>query len=439
MQIGTPRGVPALLQTPSANRERRHRRSRRSNSARGRRGPSSRSAIVSTCRAPRRDAATGWWSTSSSSTATARGSPRGSSTSSDDRRRRVADRRSGAAVGASTTCTGSRSTRSSSSRRATSRSRAEDLELTLIEGSVFTRRHRSGRHRPGAASGRGEMRFSPTPDTEKGQVRIFAGAETLESRFDAAYIRVGDVERARRPVRARGAAGRSARPAARRSRSSARSRPSRSSSSWATCRATRGRCCPPAATSSPKSRTRRFDTLTYARSRSEAEDISLFDRRRQRNIAVYASVEKLAVARPVLRRGRARAVRRPRLRHRPDGAARAAVARGPGHDAAARSRIGAGGPDHHAAGRLARRPLGRERSSSGGCSACARRARTRCSSTCRRRVMRDEELTLTIGYGGRLAPQAPDRETLLVEQGAQTAGRRGRAAGSTRRCGWTAR
>ena len=41
-------------------------------------------------------------------------------------------------------------------------------------------------------------------------------------------------------------------------------------------------------------RTRRFDTLTYSRSRSEPEDISLFDRRRQRNIAVYASAEKLA-------------------------------------------------------------------------------------------------------------------------------------------------
>ena len=44
-------------------------------------------------------------------------------------------------------------------------------------------------------------------------------------------------------------------------------------------------------------------------------------------------------------------------------------------------------------------------------------------------VMRDAELTLTVRYSGRLAPQSPDRETLLVEQGAQTSGRRGRAAG----------
>ena len=36
-------------------------------------------------------------------------------------------------------------------------------------------------------------------------------------------------------------------------------------------------------------RTRRFDTLTYARSVSEVEDISLFDRKNRRNISVYSS------------------------------------------------------------------------------------------------------------------------------------------------------
>ena len=40
--------------------------------------------------------------------------------------------------------------------------------------------------------------------------------------------------------------------------------------------------------------TPRYDTLTYARSRAEAEDISFFDRKRQRNIAVYASKQALA-------------------------------------------------------------------------------------------------------------------------------------------------
>ncbi len=40
--------------------------------------------------------------------------------------------------------------------------------------------------------------------------------------------------------------------------------------------------------------TRHFDTLTYAHARAEDEDVSLFDRRRSRNISLYASEEKLA-------------------------------------------------------------------------------------------------------------------------------------------------
>ena len=35
--------------------------------------------------------------------------------------------------------------------------------------------------------------------------------------------------------------------------------------------------------------TRRYGSLTYARSSNEPEDISFFDRRRHRNISVYAS------------------------------------------------------------------------------------------------------------------------------------------------------
>ena len=44
--------------------------------------------------------------------------------------------------------------------------------------------------------------------------------------------------------------------------------------------------------------TRRYGTLTYARSGAEPEDITLFDRRLRRNIALYSSTQKIA------RRGR---------------------------------------------------------------------------------------------------------------------------------------
>ena len=40
-------------------------------------------------------------------------------------------------------------------------------------------------------------------------------------------------------------------------------------------------------------RTRRFDDITYARSSGEAEDVTLFQRGRKRNISAYASEQKL--------------------------------------------------------------------------------------------------------------------------------------------------
>jgi hypothetical protein len=41
-------------------------------------------------------------------------------------------------------------------------------------------------------------------------------------------------------------------------------------------------------------RTKRFGTITYARSASEPEDINVFDRKRRRNISIYPSAAKLA-------------------------------------------------------------------------------------------------------------------------------------------------
>jgi len=65
------------------------------------------------------------------------------------------------------------------------RIQSEDLELTLVEGTVFTITTDQGITGL-VLQGHGEMRFSPSPETEKGQVRILAGKEQLESRFDAA-------------------------------------------------------------------------------------------------------------------------------------------------------------------------------------------------------------------------------------------------------------
>jgi hypothetical protein len=169
---------------------------------------------------------------------------------------------------------------------------AEDLELTLVEGTVFTVNTDQGITGM-VLIGRGEMRFSPTPDTEKGQVRIFADSDVLESRFDAAYVRMGAVgshadpsKLVPRPVDPR---------ELRRAEQIFREESAKSFTldlgdlarePWS--------LLPGGNDFVAEVRTRRFNTITYARSASEAEDITVFDRARQRNIAVYASAEKLA-------------------------------------------------------------------------------------------------------------------------------------------------
>ena len=170
---------------------------------------------------------------------------------------------------------------------------AEDLELTLIEGSVFT--IDTGQGVTGLILlGRGEMRFHPSLEMEKGQVRIFSGADALDARFEAAYVRVGLLELhadprvlVPRPVDPR---------ELKRAEQIFREESPKSflvdladltRDTWS--------LLPGEEDFLAEVRTRKYDTLTYARSFAEPEDVSVFDRRRKRNIAVYPSREKLAM------------------------------------------------------------------------------------------------------------------------------------------------
>jgi hypothetical protein len=170
--------------------------------------------------------------------------------------------------------------------------RAEDLELTLVEGSVFTIDTEQGTTGL-VLLGRGEFKFHPAPATEKGQVRIFSGSDALESRFDAAYVRVGSLDLhadrsalVQRPVDVKDL---------RRAEQVFRDESTKSfvldladlsRDNWS--------LLPGGDDFLAEVHTRRFDTLTYARSANEPEDVSLFDRRHKRNISVYASRDKLA-------------------------------------------------------------------------------------------------------------------------------------------------
>ena len=65
----------------------------------------------------------------------------------------------------------------------------EDLTLRMREGSVFVVEQNLGITGL-VLIGRGVMTFSPQPAAERGQLRIFAGNETLEEEFTAAFIRL---------------------------------------------------------------------------------------------------------------------------------------------------------------------------------------------------------------------------------------------------------
>ena len=175
---------------------------------------------------------------------------------------------------------------------------AEDLDLTLTDGSVFV----SGIDQGVTGlvlMGRGEVKFHPAPPMERGQVKIFSGAETLESRFDTAFVRLnpGDFDAlvSRTQLTARPVDPRDFRRADEVFREEAPKSfgldlGDLSRETWS--------LLPGAGDFLAEIHTRRFETLTYARSGAEAEDITVFDRKHHRNIALYASAEKVA------RRGR---------------------------------------------------------------------------------------------------------------------------------------
>ena len=130
-------------------------------------------------------------------------------------------------------------------------------------------------------------------------MKIFSGSETLESRFEAAFLRMNpsDFEAF--------IAASSLQPTAVDPRELRRAQEVFREESQKSFVIDLGDLSRDAWTLLPgqgdflaEMRTRRFDTLTYAKSGAEAEDITLFDRKRHRNIALYPSKDKRA------RRGR---------------------------------------------------------------------------------------------------------------------------------------
>ena len=170
-----------------------------------------------------------------------------------------------------------------------------DFSLSMPSGSAFIGRTPEG---PTAIvlMGRGRMEFAPKPESERGQVRIFSGADALKTEFDSVFIRLNPSEFDERIskqslVRRASVDGGHLRRATQLfetqvSKSFVLDLSDLSNARWS--------LLPGGTDFVAEIITGRFGGLTYARANSEPEDISFFDRRRHRNIAVYPSDAKLA-------------------------------------------------------------------------------------------------------------------------------------------------
>ncbi len=170
---------------------------------------------------------------------------------------------------------------------------APDLTLHLANGTAFMASTPAG---PTAIVllGRGRLTFTPGPASERTQVRIFAGDDRLETDFDAALVRIepSDFKAAfdtgalsPQPPAAKDASGAAGYFDEYIGRTLNIDLGDLSRERWS--------LLPQKEDFVAEIRTKKFGNLTYARTQSDSEDVSFFDRRRRKNIAVYASPGKL--------------------------------------------------------------------------------------------------------------------------------------------------
>ena len=175
---------------------------------------------------------------------------------------------------------------------------AEDLRLTLHDGSVFLVEGEMGVTGL-VLLGRGEMSFVPGPATEKGQLRIFAGSETLVAGFDSAFVRLNPGEyEIRASTKDLTPAAATPRRLRRAQEVVAREGPKSVNLDLSALSPDPWYLVPQHGDFLAEVRTRKFGTLTYTRAATQVEDISLFDRENRRTISIYPSADRLAARGP---------------------------------------------------------------------------------------------------------------------------------------------
>jgi hypothetical protein len=172
--------------------------------------------------------------------------------------------------------------------------RAVDFELRMADGEAFVAETPEGVTAM-VLLGEGTMAFQPMPKEERGQLKLFAGTEALDTPFTSAFVRLSPYEMDQRiasgmlqPIAVDQRAYRRALAVFDDSvtKSYNLDLNDLSRDVWS--------LLPQPGDFVAEVKTRRFDDLTYARSGSENEDVTLFHRGRKRNICAYASEQKLA-------------------------------------------------------------------------------------------------------------------------------------------------
>ena len=174
---------------------------------------------------------------------------------------------------------------------------AEDFELRVPSGVAFVAETDAGVTGI-VVLGRGEMTFSPTPQSEKGQVRIYSGGDTHQARFSSLYLRAHPSEFDRRlDVTAFHARDVDPRDLRRAESVFQENLPNSYGIELADLSRDKWSVIPKFGDIVSEMQADRTH-LTYMKSVSDPEDIRFFDRTRSRTIAIYPSKEKLATRGP---------------------------------------------------------------------------------------------------------------------------------------------
>ena len=170
---------------------------------------------------------------------------------------------------------------------------APDLKLRMASGTAFVAESPNGITAL-VLRGRGDVNFSPADPAEQMQLRLFSGKPVLHAPSDSIFVRINPAEFAKR------VAAQSLTPMAVDAAEAARAQvvfddqmPKTYNIDLRSLTPERWSLEPPAGSLIAEFRAGRHGWLTYARSPAEHEDVTLFDRDNQRNIALYPSAERL--------------------------------------------------------------------------------------------------------------------------------------------------